>query len=305
MVPCAFGILWVNKSVKFRRLAIFGLSTLLLIFTASNIALAWMYVRALTHPGCSSVNFSGETFEPGEIWLKTEDGLTLKAWYYPSENGAAILSLGGLGGSLGGNLPPVEALLAAGFGVLQIDGRACANPPANVTLGGNELYDAQAGLEFLLTRSEVDPDKIGAFGFSMGGVTALRLAARHPQIQAVVAEGGYDQLGRHIVKPGKQKPLPKQIFLYTVAAAFWLQTGLDPWSISPLDDIALIAPRPIFLIYGEHEIGSGGGRLQYQAAGEPKSLWVVPGGDHGGNHALDPAEYERRVLEFFDQVLLP
>ncbi len=290
---------------KALRLTLFALIAALTVLVAVDISLAWMYVHALVQPGCSSPIWLNEFSEPEEIRLKTEAGLTLKAWYYPPENGAAILSLGGSGGSLGRSLPPVSALLDAGYGILQIDGRACAQPPRQVTLGGNELHDASAGLEFLLSQPEIDPKKIGAFGFSMGGVTAIRLAARHPQIQAVVAEGGYDQLGRHITKPGMQKSLPRQIFLHTVAFSFWLQTGLDPWSISPLDDIALIAPRPVFLIYGEHEIESGGGRGQFDGAGEPKTLWVVAGGDHGSNYVIDPIEYDRRILEFFDQALFP
>lgn len=289
---------------RWRRLALFAFVAVIAAVCAVNVSLAWMYVHALTNPGCSPAAGWGEIIKPDEIWLKTEDGLTLRGWYIAPQNGAVILSLGGVGGSLGSSLPPVGILLDAGYGVLQIEGRGCAQPPARVTLGANEVMDARAGVEYLLTRPEVDPDRIGAFGFSMGGVTAIRLAARHPQIRAVVAEGGYDQLGKHIVKPEQQKSLPRQIFLYTVAASFWLQTGLDPWSLSPVDDIAQIAPRPVFLIYGEHEIESGGGQLQFNAAAEPKTLWVVPGGDHGSNYALAPFEYDRRILDFFDQALL-
>jgi uncharacterized protein len=276
------------------------------VLVAVDLTLAGMYVYTLTHPGCSSPALRLENMpDPEDVRLKTEDGLTIQAWFYPSQNGAALLSLGGVGGSLGSSLPPVGVLLNAGYGVLQIEGRACAQPPRVVTLGGNELLDAQAGLEFLLDREDVDPQRIGVFGFSMGGVTSLRLAARQPQIKAVVAEGGYDQLGRHITQPGAQLSLPRKIFLYTVAGSFWLQTGINPWSISPLDDISAIAPRPVMLIYGEHEIQRGGGLLQYQAAGEPKTLWVVAGGDHGSNFSLDPQEYNRRVLEFFERTLFP
>lgn len=288
-----------------RRLAIFGFVSCGAALLAVDVGLAWVYVKALTKPACTATVDWGEKYPLEEIQLSTEDGLTLAGWYFPPKNGAAILSLGGTGGSLGAGLPPVSALLGAGYGILQIDGRACAQPPARVTLGGHEIYDARAGLNFLISRPEIEPDKIGAFGFSMGGVTALRLAARHPEIQAVIAEGGYDQLGRHITRPGQRIALPRRIFLYTVAASFWLQTGLDPWTISPLDDIAMIAPRPVFLIYGEREIERGGGRRQFEAAGAPKFLWVVEGGDHGTNYAIDPVEYDRRILEFFEQALFP
>jgi dipeptidyl aminopeptidase/acylaminoacyl peptidase len=290
---------------KVIRLGFFTLAVCVFAFLVLDIGLSSLYVYALTHPGCAEPLPINEGLSSGEISLSTRDDLKLRAWYYPSKNGAAIIALGGVGGSLGDRLPPVQALIEAGYGVLQIDSRSCAQPARRVTLGGNELFDADAGLEYLLSNAEIDPGRIGVFGFSMGGVTALRLAARHPQVQAVVAEGGYDQLGKHITQPQEQISLTRRVFLYTVAINFWLQTGLNPWSISPLDDIAAISPRPVLLIFGEHEIDRACGYLQFKAAGEPKTLWVVPNGDHGTNFDLDRFDYTSRVLDFFDLSLLP
>jgi len=294
----------VNIS-KVLRLSVFVLVAITAALLAVNFSLAWIYVSALTQPGCVSSNYLDEIDPPEEHWLTTEDGISLRAWYYPSKNGAAILALGGISGSLGDSLPPVKTIIEAGYGVLQIDSRACAKPQARVTLGADETYDAATGLDFLLARPEVDPDKIGAFGFSMGGVTLIRATARHPQIQALIAEGGYDQLGAHIVQPSIDHSLPRRIFLYTVAGIFWAQTGVNPWAINPLDEISQISPRPVFLIYGEHEIARGGGQLQFDAAIEPKSLWIVPGGDHGNNAQVAGKDYNRKVLEFFNKTLLP
>ncbi len=285
------------------RLSVFALVASAAALIAVNVSLAWVYVSALTRPGCFVPTYLEGIAPPEEHWLTTEDGHSLRAWYYPSENGAAVLALGGVGGSLGDALPPVRPLIEAGYGVLQIDSRACARPPARVTLGADEIYDAVAGLDFLLSRSDVEPDRIGALGFSMGGVTIIRTAAQRPEIKAVIAEGGYDQLGAHIIQPSVPHSLPRKIFLYTVAGVFWLQTNINPWAVSPLDDLPAISPRPVFLIYGEYELGRGNGQAQFDAAGEPKSLWVVPDGDHGANYRIAPEEYERRMIEFFDRTL--
>lgn len=42
----------------------------------------------------------------------------------------------------------------------------------------------------------------------------------------------------------------------------------------------------------------------YDAAGEPKELWVAPGAGHTGGFRAQPEEYERRVTGFFDRYLL-
>jgi dipeptidyl aminopeptidase/acylaminoacyl peptidase len=276
---------------------------LLAALLAVDVTIAWLYVSALTRPGCPQAAFLDGLPEPEQHRLRLDDGRALRAWYYPSENGAAILAMGGLGGALGRKLPPVVPLIRAGYGVLQIDTFACAEPPARVTLGAREVDAAAAGVDFLLLRPDVHPARIGAIGFSMGGVTLIRAAARQPHIRALVAEGGYDHLGEHITRPGVEKPLPRAVFLHTVAAVYWLQTGVNPWRVSPRADIAAISPRPVLLIYGGNEVVRGGGWAQHEAAGEPKQIWIVPGGGHGGNYRIAPDAYERRVLNFFERYL--
>ena len=95
----------------------------------------------------------------------------------------------------------------------------------------------------------------------------------------------------------------KILLLYTIAHLFWREVEASPWESGPLDDVASISPHPLFLIYGEHELISGRGEQQYQAARQPKELWVVPGGAHGTNYWVAKDEYERRVLEFFAKAL--
>jgi len=285
------------------RLSVFGIMTTLLFVFLVDIVLSWIYIHSLTHPDCQ--NEASGMIAPTtkqELLLNTQDGLSIRAWYYPHSNGSALLVMGGSGGSLGANLPPIDFLIEAGYGVLQIDSRACAQPKAPVTLGANELFDAEAGLKFLLNLEDIK--SIGVFGFSMGGVTAIRTAARNPEIVAVIAEGGFYNLGKDIVSPDSHKSAPLNLFLHTIAGFFWLHTNQNPWSISPIDDIPLISPRPVFLIYGEHEANDGRALLQFDAAREPKEIWIVPNGRHGQNYIISQEEYEQRVLSFFNKHLL-
>jgi hypothetical protein len=41
----------------------------------------------------------------------------------------------------------------------------------------------------------------------------------------------------------------------------------------------------------------------YAAAHGPKTLWEIPEADHMGGIEVRPAEYERRVVGFFDDAL--
>jgi dipeptidyl aminopeptidase/acylaminoacyl peptidase len=275
--------------------------TVTFIFFAIDLGLAWIFVSRLIYPECQDPQRLPELRHPEEHWLATQDGHLIRIWYYPPQNSAAIISLGGLNGALGNQIPQVESLINEGYGVVQVDSRACAVPSAPVTLGGFELLDAEAALKFLKTQSEVDADRIGTIGFSMGGATAIRLAARHPEIQAVVRDGGYSNLGE-MLAPSEEVSIQQKVFQNTLFWLFNLRTGVDPMTVSPIHDLGLVSPRPVLLIYGEAEAELG--RNQFQAAGVPKELWIVPGSTHGRNHVVAAEEYENRLLFFFNQSLL-
>ncbi len=293
------------KSIRWKRvLGLTGLS-LLIIAIAADLLLAWIYMQALTNPGCPNApSLSNDLTPPLQVELTTFDGRILPAWYYPARNRAAVIALGGMAGALGTDLPRTDILVENEFGVLQIGSRACAAPPGRVTLGFLEAEDALAGLEFLQSQPEIDPDKIGITGFSMGGVAAIRAAAKEPSLTAVMVEGGYANLGDDIVERGRPQPILRRIFLWTVAGVFWVQTGINPFESSPIEDLPLISPSPVQFIYGEFELEAGRAMDQYAAAGEPKDLWIVPGGHHGTNYSVAPINYDNLVLEFFSTHLL-
>ncbi|HUF37504.1 MAG TPA: dienelactone hydrolase family protein [Anaerolineales bacterium] len=328
-------------SIRFRRVLRLAAVGVLSALVALDFAMAWLFLDPLLRPGCRVPERIAAFPDPQPVELHTEDELVLEGWYYPSRNGRAVLALGGVGGSLGRTQPPVEFLLEAGYGVLQIGNRACAGAPvaletgalvtlgagapvtlgtgapvtlgagapvmlgtgALVTLGALEVLDAEAGLRFLLSRPEIEPGGIALYGFSMGGAAAIQTAARQPAVAAVIAEGGYYNLGDDIVERGSERSLPEFVFLYTLAGVYRLRTGVDPWEVSPIDVIGAISPRPVLLIYGETEAESGRAALQFAAADEPKELWIVPGGGHGTNHLVGGMEYEEKVLEFLARVL--
>lgn len=288
------------RNVQWRRVLRLTGAALVFAYLAGNFGLAKIYVDRLTDPGCRAPVRLVNTTAPEIIELRTPDGVVIEGWYYPPRNGAAIVALGGQEGALGAAAPPAAFLVEAGYGVLQVGSRACAGE--RVTLGGREVDEALAALRLLERRPEVG--RIGVFGFSMGGVTAIRAAAGAEGFAAVVAEGGYFNLGDDIVEPGSGAGPFEKLLLYAIALQFRLQTGVDAWSISPVDVIGVVSPRPVLLIYGEGEREAGRADRQFEAAGEPKSLWIVPDGAHGLNYAVAPAAYEERVLEFFDTWLL-
>jgi len=238
-----------------------------------------------------------------EVTFPSRDELTIFGRFLPGRNRAAILLLHGLGGTGADMLFQAEFLASAGYGIFLIDLRAHGSSDGDTsTFGLREGDDVVAAVNYLLTRVDVDGRKIGALGISLGAQAALRGALRTDKIQALVLEG----LGPAVLEDhgGRPRSLQRLInypsnWLYYRAYEFMIR-GRDT---GVLNVVGQIAPRPVlFIANGAGDIYFS--RLFYQAAGEPKELWELPGGDHGAAYLKESQEYVRRVTRFLDEALL-
>jgi uncharacterized protein len=231
------------------------------------------------------------------VTVTTSDSLALEAVYVPSRNGAAMVVYPGAGRTDVGRM-----LARNGYGVLLLEPRGQGGSEGDVVRWAGDT-DIIAGTEYLKGRPDVEDDRVGAIGFSIGGEQLLEAAARSTAIKAVVSEGAGGRVGEARAT-GVIRPLVDASMLVMTAAASVFQ---NHGPHAPIEKrIGLIAPRPVFLIYAVPGIGEEDVRQPtfYEAAGEPKSIWRVPGSSHTGGLEAQPAEYERRVVEFLDRSLL-
>ena len=123
--------------------------------------------------------------------------------------------------------PYLEDLARAGFAVLCFD-MPCFASRARLeegalskarlwqgrTLFGQMIGELRAGLQFLSNIREVNPDRIGTFGISMGGTHAWWLNAIDARVKAsaalccfcdletLITDGGHDKHGHYMTVPG-------------------------------------------------------------------------------------------------------
>jgi fermentation-respiration switch protein FrsA (DUF1100 family) len=278
-----------------------------------GVEISRRYAYALSHPGCSGPQRTPADvgiLDYGEVTFTSQDEvdaaleLRHRAWWLPSRNGAAVILIPGIGQARDAMLDQGALLARHGYGVLLIDSRSCASPDGVFTAGYREVHDVAGALAFVQAQTEVSSDRVGVLGFSVGGATAILSAAQLEDIQAVVSEGNFYNLGHDIANTGGVNS-PLASFYYRIILFFYrFYTGLDARLISPIDAIGRISPRPVLLIFGEREVDNGHAYEQFAAAGQPKSLWIVPGVGHGGYIQAWPEEYEARVISFFDEALL-
>jgi uncharacterized protein len=238
-----------------------------------------------------------------EVTFKSRDGLTLFGRFLPGKNKATIILIHALGKANNDMLLYAEFLASARFGIFMIDLRAHGSSDGDTsTYGLREAEDAAGAVDYLLTRIDVNGQKIGALGISLGAQAALRGALKTENIRALVLEGlNPSVLGDH---GGKPQSLVRWLnypnnWLYYKLYHF-MAGGKDS---GVLQVIGRIAPRPILLIAsGSKDIHFN--RLFFQAANEPKDLWELPAGEHGAAILHDSHRYIQRVVEFFNKALL-
>jgi len=285
-----------------RNLLLFGVGLLAVGLGGSIARLAHQSAMNLLQPARSVRQISDTPARLGvryqEITLTTADGLELAGWYTPASNGAVILVAHGYGGA---RQAEKHAFFAqSGFGTVTWDFRAHGESEGEVcTMGYQEAMDVEAALDFAL--SQPDLDMVGALGESMGAAAIIQAAARRPEIAAMVADSSFAALEEEI-----EIVVPQAILRPLIRFFAEREAGLDIGDLRPIERIGEISPRPVFIIQGmaDSAIPADSAQRLYDAAGEPRRLWIEPGVEHMGVQNARPAEYERRVIEFFTAALL-
>jgi hypothetical protein len=236
-----------------------------------------------------------------EVAFKTSDGLRLQGWFVPPRNGATVIAFPGRSG------PQRHArmLVRHGYGVLLFDrrGEGASEGDPNA-FGWHGERDLLAAAAFLRSRADVDPERIGGLGLSVGGEMLIRAAAVSDAFEAIVSEGASGQSVRDGFANGELSTDLLAEGAVTLATALFA-SALPPPSLK--SEVPKIGPRAAFFVYGEK--GQGGTETKpnrgfYEAASEPKQIWEVPNGQHIAGITTEPDQYERRVIAFFDRTLL-
>ena len=288
---------------RYSRRALLAFAALLVAaFVLFPISIAYVVTHAAP-VGVPAPNL-GTAYE--DVQFTTSDGLLLKGWYVPSKNRAAVISFPGRSGTR------LQARMLArhGYGVLLFDRRGEGESEGDWNVfGWQGERDLHAAVRFLETREDVDPERIGGIGRSVGGEMLIEAAVESDAFKAAVSEGGSgrsirDELANNSgFSLENATSLANHAVLTTAVSVF--ANNLPPEDLKGL--ASRISPRAVFFIYGEH--GQGGAEKKpnqgfYAEAGEPKEIWEVPGAQHVGGITTRPAEYERRVIGFFDSALL-
>ncbi|HRQ23823.1 MAG TPA: CocE/NonD family hydrolase, partial [Anaerolineales bacterium] len=122
-----------------------------------------------------------------DVIITNPEGMELHGWFIPSQNGAVIMMQHGYKSTRRELLNEAEMMHRHGYGVLLTTVRAHDHSDGElITFGVQEMADLEAWYAYLLTRSDIDHEKIGILGNSYGGMLVIQYASQNENIKAVV-----------------------------------------------------------------------------------------------------------------------
>ncbi len=235
-----------------------------------------------------------------EVNFKSADEIKLSGWFIPNnKTKKTIIVMHGYPADKA-NLLGIAEFLAKDFNVFLFDFRSFGKSEGRYTTAGYlEVKDLEGAINYL--EKNKNTTKIGLYGFSLGGAVALMV--NHENVRAIVTDSTYAKLSHMIEQMYRiffvfKYPL---FYLTKLYGILFLKVNVD--DASPVDSIKNIK-APILLIHAERDtqIPVSEAYLLHDA-NKKSELWIVESAEHGMSHAVNPAGYEKRIVEFFKENL--
>lgn len=309
--------------VKRRQLRRAVVSVVLLYLLTSALGaavLCELAIRPLRRPVARTVSVReiaqhdyGASVEDATV--SAVDSAQLHGWLVrpPNYNQNIVIILHGVADNRLGAAGFAGYFLPAGYGVLLPDSRGHGDSGgAYATFGVLESGDIRRWIDWL--ERSASPRCVYLLGESMGAAIAIQATAADSRICATVAESSfatfrevaYERLGQ-MSRTGPW--LGKTVARPIVELAFVLasiRTGVSLADASPKQ--AISATRtPILLIHGaaDSNISPSNSKALLEAGGDHVELWIVPRAEHCGASSVQPEEFRRRVLNWFQNHTKP
>jgi len=215
-----------------------------------------------------------------DVTVTTEDGIEITGWFIPSVTPRATILLShGNGGNISHRLDKIKILNDLNLDILIYDYRGYGMSSGKPSENG--LYtDAQAMYDYLKNEKMVPPEKIIAYGESLGGAVSIDLAGKR-DVGAIVIESGFTSI----------HDMAKSVFLYV--PEFVLSTRFDS-----LDKIKrLNIPKLIMHSPSDDIIPFSHGKKLFDNAVDPKVFVQLQGG-HNDGFLVSGELYSKAINEF-------
>lgn len=249
-----------------------------------------------------------------KISFAAADKTPLSGTFYAKDGISGMPGIALAHGFAGARYPKMARHLAElGFGVLAFDFRGYGESGGERgrVVPKEQTLDIKGAVTWLASRQEIDAQRIGVVGSSLGGSVAIMAVADDPRVKACVAgcplgrgdstfrlqydtEEKYQAFLRKVEESKrKNQPLhrfdivriPENLRTFLPAGTpmeFSADTVYGFLAMDPMEAVSRIAPRPLFIIHAkdDHVVPVDDSRALAERAGGNCELDLIDIGDH-------------------------
>ena len=236
-----------------------------------------------------------------DVTFITKDGITLTGWFFKPDTCTlkrpTVIVAGPDKGNMG-DLLFYTNVLSNNINVLLFDYRGFGKSgtwPIDTTalIYPEFITDLEAALKYVKTRQDVDPTNLGLFGLSMGTILCFGVAARHPEIKVLVADGMVTSTTDIIaIQKAKKR--------------FFYVPGGYPTNYEPITAIKDMQHCKVFIVAGDKDTNTPlwMAKKIYGLAPNKGELWVIKGAKHlEGPYAVEKKFYINKTNDYYSDLL--
>lgn len=222
---------------------------------------------------------------PEPLTLTTGDGVRIDAGHLPGDGGLCVVLAHGF--TCSWRQPMLRRIghwLHRHAAVLALDFRGHGRSGGRSTVGDLEVLDIDSAV---VAARALGYGRIAVVGFSMGGAVALRHAALHRGVDAVVSVSSPGRWYYRDTVPMRRVHWAIERRTGRLAVRLARRTriaprGWDPVPEAPHQVAGRISPTPLLIVHGDADpfFPLEHAEQLYGAARDPRELWIEPGFGH-------------------------
>ena len=240
-----------------------------------------------------------------EITIPTKNNKNLYGWWIPAENitnekKPTIILIHGWARNVDRTMSYIKRLHPAGYNLLAFDSRCHGKSDDDkYSTMIKFMEDIRATIDFSENLPNVDPNRIGALGLSIGGAALLYAASLDKRIKSVITVGAFSHPKKVLGDEFKKRKIPYFPFIWIILKYIEFRVGAKFDDVAPANNI-IRSDAKIFLIHGMDDITVPVTQadLLYKAGQTDNiKLWKIK--DKGHSDCNHHPNFWTKVLEFY------
>lgn len=247
-----------------------------------------------------------ETLKSSEWSIKSFDGLTLRADYYPHHSQKTAILVHGFGATALNNFCILGPdLYEKGYNLLLVHQRAhTGSEGSHSTFGAREKYDILKWIDEVASDKDIESIVIG--GVSTGAATVALSSAliKNPKVKALIIDCGFKDAYSQLYDNCLQRKLPGKLLMPLIW--FWsklfLRADLKKESATEALRQNVI---PSIFIHGTEDdtVEFSHGVINYEACAAPKMKLFLDGGNHSSTYLFGGQQAKDVLMSFLEQYI--